>query len=50
LSDEVAAYLLHHYPRSMVELLQALETLDYETLRAKRRLTVPFAKRVLSQT
>ncbi|MBS0351189.1 MAG: DnaA regulatory inactivator Hda [Proteobacteria bacterium] len=47
LSEKVSKYILSHYDRNMKDLLQALETLDCETLRAKRRLTVPFVKKIL---
>lgn len=47
-SDEVGRYLLNNFPRDLVSLLQVLDRLDESSLAAKRRLTVPFIKSVLS--
>ncbi len=47
LPDDVAQYLLHHYPRNMAVLFDALIKLDEASLVRQRRLTVPFVKLVL---
>jgi DnaA-homolog protein len=48
LSDEVARYLLTHYPRNMTGLFELLEILDQASLRAHHRLTLPFVKSILN--
>lgn len=48
LPDEVARWLLQTQARSTGALLGALEALDRASLRAKRRLTLPFVQAVLS--
>lgn len=48
LSDEVAAYLLKHASRDMTSLFALLDDLDRASLRAKRRLTIPFVRELLS--
>jgi len=45
--DEVATYLLRRRARDMHSLFALLDRLDGATLRARRRVTVPFVKRVL---
>lgn len=45
MSDEVASYLLNHYPRDMHNLFAILDKLDEATLQAQRKLTVPFIKK-----
>lgn len=45
--DEVARWLLQTQARSTGALLDALERLDRDSLREKRRLTLPFAQSVL---
>ena len=47
LSREVGQYLLRHYPRNMTELFFVLNKLDYASLVAKKRLTIPFVKQIL---
>lgn len=47
LSEEVAKYILTHYPRQMNKLFLALDKLDAASLAAQRRLTIPFVKEVL---
>ena len=49
LPDETAAYLLRHSRRDMASLYELLAKLDLEALRAKRRLTIPFVRDVISQ-
>lgn len=48
LPDETASYLLSRSRRDMRSLYALLDTLDHEALRAKRRLTIPFVRDVLS--
>lgn len=43
-----AKYLLKRSRRDMTSLYKILDQLDKEGLRAKRRLTIPFARKVLS--
>lgn len=47
LPDDVAQYMIHHYSRDFANLLLALEQLDQESLKNKRRLTIPFVKEVI---
>lgn len=47
LSDDVLAYLIHHYSRNMSDLMIALDALDRASLCEKRRITIPFLKEVL---
>jgi len=44
MSDEVASYLLNHYPRDMHSLFAILDKLDDASLQAQRRLSIPFIK------
>jgi DnaA family protein len=48
LPDETARYLLGRSRRDMASLYRLLDTLDREALRAQRRLTIPFVRRVLA--
>lgn len=47
LEEEVAQFLLRHYPRNMQALYTILERLDQASLSAKRKITIPFVKQVL---
>lgn len=47
LPDETASFLLSRSRRDMQSLYELLDRLDSESLRAKRRLTVPFVREVL---
>lgn len=49
LPDEVASYLIRHYPRDMQGLFAVMELLDKASLAAKRKLTIPFVKSVMQQ-
>lgn len=49
LSDEVGKFLLHNYPRDMLQLFAILEKLDQASLAEQRRLTVPFVKKILGR-
>jgi DnaA family protein len=48
LPDDVAAYLLKHAARDLPALFALLDELDRASLRAKRRLTIPFVRELLS--
>jgi hypothetical protein len=47
LPDDVGGYLLLRLPRDMHALFAVLDRLDYASLAAQRRLTVPFIKSIL---
>ena len=47
MSDEVAAFILKRAPRKLAELLAVLNKLDDNSLKAQRRLTIPFVKTVM---
>lgn len=47
LPENVAEYLLRHWPRDMKSLFIALATLDHASFVEQRKLTVPFVKEVL---
>ena len=47
LPDEVIAYLLKRCPRDMNSLFEMLERLDWRSLAAKRRVTLPFVRELL---
>lgn len=49
LPPETARYLQRRYRRDMTTLYGLLDTLDEASLRARRRLTVPFIRDVLAQ-
>ncbi|SIS75948.1 DnaA regulatory inactivator Hda [Neptunomonas antarctica] len=44
LPEEVAKYLVHHASRSMNDLCLMLDRLDKASLRAQRKVTIPFIK------
>lgn len=48
LPEETARFLLHRVPRDMGSLCDWLDRLDLASLAAKRRLTVPFVRKVLA--
>ncbi|MHB8472573.1 MAG: DnaA regulatory inactivator Hda [Gammaproteobacteria bacterium] len=48
LPDEVGRYLLSRLPRDMHALFAVLDQLDYASLAAQRRLTVPFIKTIIA--
>ncbi len=48
LTEEVARFVLNRSPRSMQGLFDVLTHLDGASLRAKRRLSIPFVKQVMS--
>ena len=47
MADNVANYLLTHYPRDLFDLFVRLDHLDKASMAMQRRLTVPFVKSVL---
>ncbi len=47
LGDDVAAFILKRAPRKLADLLAILDRLDENSLRAQRRLTIPFVKSVM---
>lgn len=47
LPREVGQFILSRSPRSMVSLIDNLKRLELETLRAQRKVTIPFAKQTL---
>lgn len=48
LSDEVAVFIMRRASRELAELLMILDRLDENSLRAQRRLTIPFVKSVMA--
>ena len=47
MADNVASYLLTHYPRGLFDLFERLDDLDKASMAMQRRLTIPFIKTVL---
>lgn len=47
LPENVAEYLMRHYPRDLFGLFERLEMLDTAAMAMQRRLTIPFVKSVL---
>lgn len=47
LGSDVAAFILRRAPRGLADLLAMLDRLDDNSLRAQRRLTIPFIKTVM---
>lgn len=48
LSNEVAQFIYHRCQRDTEALLNVLETLDRESLKEQRRLTIPFIKTIMA--
>jgi DnaA family protein len=48
LPENVADYLLRHYPRDLFGLFERLEKLDTAAMALQRKLTIPFIKTVFS--
>ncbi|WP_411728525.1 DnaA regulatory inactivator Hda [Methyloglobulus sp.] len=46
---QVAGFLLTHYDRNLSSLWLMLDKLDWASLAAKRKLTIPFLKQILEQ-
>jgi DnaA family protein len=49
LPDDTARYLISRNRQDMASLYSLLDKLDLEALRAQRRLTIPFVRKVLQQ-
>lgn len=49
LSDEAGHYVITHFPRDLSLLFELLTQLDYASLAAKRKLTLPFIRQVLEK-
>ena len=49
LSEEVACFLLRHYPRDTHALFTMLDCLDHASLTHKRKVTIPFVRKVLDE-
>ena len=49
LPENVADYLMRHYPRDLYGLFERLDKLDTASMASQRRLTIPFVKTVLGQ-
>lgn len=47
ISPQVAGFLLTHYDRNLPSLWLMLDKLDWSSLAAKRKLTIPFLKQIL---
>ncbi len=47
LTPEIALFLLHRLPRDIHSLVRLVEQLDYASLAAQRRLTIPFVRETL---
>jgi DnaA family protein len=50
LPENVADYLLSHYPRDLFGLFARLDQLDTAAMALQRKLTIPFIKTVFSQS
>lgn len=49
LPENVAEYLMRHYPRDLFGLFERLEKLDTAAMVMQRKLTIPFVKSVLEE-
>lgn len=49
LGDEVCDFILRRYPRDTHALYDLLELLDEQSLKAQRKITIPFVKEVLRE-
>jgi len=50
ISPQAGRFLLIHYQRDLASLWSLLDTLDRASLAAKRKLTLPFVKKILEHT
>ncbi|MDD2723403.1 MAG: DnaA regulatory inactivator Hda [Methylovulum sp.] len=50
ISPQAGRFLLTHYHRDLASLWNLLDTLDRASLAAKRKLTLPFVKKILEHT
>ena len=49
LSDEVTRYLIHRVDRNLSSLLNFLDRIDYASLAEKKKITIPFVKRIIQE-
>jgi len=49
LPQNVAEYLMRHYPRDLFGLFEKLDALDVAAMAMQRKLTIPFVKSVLEE-
>ncbi len=47
--ENVGRFLMTHYARDMPSIWVLLDTIDHATLAAKRKLTIPFLKQIMSE-
>lgn len=50
IAPQAARFLLTHYDRNLSSLWLVLDKLDWASLAAKRKLTIPFLKQILERT
>lgn len=50
IAPQAARFLLTHYDRNLSSLWLVLDKLDWASLAAKRKLTIPFLKQILKRT
>lgn len=50
LAENVADYLMRHYPRDLFDLFERLNTLDSAAMATQRRLTIPLIKDVFERS
>jgi DnaA family protein len=50
IAPQTARFLLTHYDRNLSSLWLVLDKLDWASLAAKRKLTIPFLKQILERT
>ncbi len=48
IAPEVAAFVLRHYSRDLVRLMDLLQLLDSQSLSQQRRITIPFVRKVIA--
>ncbi len=48
LSDEVIEYLIRRVDRNLGSLMEVLDKIDHDSLAAKRKITIPFVKELIS--
>ena len=48
ISEDVGAFVLRHCSRDLNQLMQLLDQLDAQSLKQKRRITIPFVRQVIA--
>lgn len=48
LTEEIALFILHRFPRDLGTLFQILDRLDHVSLEQKRKLTLPFVRQIMN--